>query len=86
MRDGCFVSRDPISNYDSNKLISQMVGRDLQDYFPDHFSDVSDEVILKVDRLSRKNEYRDISFELHKGEILGFDCTCCIPNIDFLAF
>lgn len=72
MRDGCFVSRDPISNYDSNKLISQMVGRDLQDYFPDHFSDVSDEVILKVDRLSRKNEYRDISFELHKGEILGF--------------
>ncbi|HBN80482.1 MAG TPA: sugar ABC transporter ATP-binding protein [Ruminococcaceae bacterium] len=30
------------------------------------------EVVLKTDRLTRKGVFQDISFELHKGEILGF--------------
>ncbi len=30
------------------------------------------EVVLKADRLTRKGVFQDISFELHKGEILGF--------------
>jgi ABC-type sugar transport system ATPase subunit len=31
----------------------------------------SDPVVLKVDRLTRPGEFQDVSFELHRGEILG---------------
>ncbi|MGN1080880.1 MAG: ATP-binding cassette domain-containing protein, partial [Acutalibacteraceae bacterium] len=31
----------------------------------------SDEVVLRVEGLTRKNKFHDISFELHKGEVLG---------------
>ena len=31
----------------------------------------SDPVVLKVDKLTRPGEFRDVSFELHRGEILG---------------
>lgn len=72
MRDGSLAGCDVISNYNPDKLISQMVGRALKDYFPTHSRSDSAAVVLKVSGLSRKNEYSDISFELHRGEILGF--------------
>jgi ABC-type sugar transport system ATPase subunit len=47
-----------------------MVGRDLGTQFPKTKVPITD-TVLKVENLSRKGEYEDISFELHKGEILG---------------
>lgn len=72
MRDGDRAGYGEIRNYNEDKLISQMVGRTLADYFPKRKGNASDEIVLKVEKLSRKNEYTEISFELHKGEILGF--------------
>ena len=55
------------------KLIALMVGRDMQERFPPQKNKVSDEVVLKVEHLTSENErsFKDISFDLHKGEILG---------------
>ena len=48
-----------------------MVGRDLGVQFPKVNVQIGDPV-LEVQHLTRKGQYEDISFKLHKGEILSF--------------
>lgn len=70
IRDGHKIGTYNTSEMNREMLIHEMVGRELSDAFPKNDS-CSDEVILKVDNLSG-NGVSNISFELHKGEILGF--------------
>ena len=48
-----------------------MIGREITNIYPKRKKTHTDEVVLKVEKLSHKDAYRDISFELHKGEVLG---------------
>ena len=72
MRDGRVVGTYPVSELDGDKLISLMVGRDLTHRFPPVESNIG-EVCLEVKNLSAANprSFKNISFELRKGEILG---------------
>jgi methyl-galactoside transport system ATP-binding protein len=72
MRDGKVVRTDPVSEIDSNRLISLMVGRDITHRFPPVESHIG-AVCLEVRDLTASNprSFRNISFELRKGEILG---------------
>ncbi|MDR0387897.1 MAG: sugar ABC transporter ATP-binding protein [Treponema sp.] len=72
MRDGKVVRTDPVSEIDSNRLISLMVGRDITHRFPPVESNIG-AVCLKVQNLTASNprSFKNISFELYKGEILG---------------
>lgn len=70
LRDGSHVASAPIHEVDNQKLISWMVGRSLDNFFPK--IDVAiGKTIFSVKNLNRKGMLKDISFELHKGEILG---------------
>jgi methyl-galactoside transport system ATP-binding protein len=74
LRDGQNVGTWPASQLTEDAIISHMVGRDLVDRFPVHENKPSDEeVVLRVEGLTSPipTSFRDISFELHKGEILG---------------
>jgi inositol transport system ATP-binding protein len=75
IRDGKWVDSGPASNFDSEKLVSLMVGREISNIFPKEDVPIG-EVVLRVQGLTQKPEYggrfSDISFELRKGEILGF--------------
>lgn len=70
MRDGEFVGREKIEDVDRKKLISMMVGRTLSEVFPPKVIQESKETVLKVENLSG-GLVDNVSFELHKGEILG---------------
>lgn len=70
LRDGQYVVDEDIPKIDKDWLISKMIGRDLTDTFPPRHRQVSDEVALEVEGLTGER-YRDISFKLGKGEILG---------------
>ncbi|WP_010256418.1 sugar ABC transporter ATP-binding protein [Treponema primitia] len=72
MRDGKVIGTYPISEIDNNKLITLMVGRDITHRFPPVESTIG-EVCLEVRNLSAANprSFKNISFELRKGEILG---------------
>ncbi len=70
-RDGKHVATLPASELDRNKLITLMVGRELTQMFPKLEAEIGD-VVLKVERLNRGHLVRDVSFELRRGEILGF--------------
>lgn len=71
VRDGKKVDEKAIGQTDRQELIRLMIGRDLVNYYPEHHRSSSDEVVMKVSGLSGNGDH-DISFELHKGEILGF--------------
>lgn len=70
MRDGRIIGNVRAQDVSSAELITMMVGRPITDIYP-QIPPCSDEPILEVKNLYRKNEYSDISFTLHKGEILG---------------
>ncbi len=73
MRDGQLVASMPASELDDDKLINLMVGRDMTHRFPPVEFNIGDETVLKVENLAASNprSFKDISFELKKGEILG---------------
>ena len=71
MRDGQYVSTEIIKDITKDDLISKMVGRSLQQYYVRNFSDSGD-VVMRVEHLNDGGMVKDASFELRKGEIIGF--------------
>ncbi|WP_426007247.1 sugar ABC transporter ATP-binding protein [Paenarthrobacter sp. NyZ202] len=71
MRDGANVATQPVSEVSVETIISKMIGRDLGQKYADK-TPPSGEVILRANRLGVNGRFDDVSFELQKGEILGF--------------
>ena len=71
LRDGTYIKTVNIQDTDKQGLIKLMVGRELSENYPVKDNPAGHEVVLKVENLSG-NGVKNISFELHKGEILGF--------------
>ncbi len=70
-RDGALVTSALVSEMNTESIIKYMVGRDLSALFPKGETTIG-EVVLEVKNLTRMGVFEDISFQLHKGEILGF--------------
>ncbi|MEZ0481835.1 sugar ABC transporter ATP-binding protein [Planococcus sp. SSTMD024] len=70
LRDGEFVGERKISDTSFEEIVQLMVGRELGDRFPERSSAIGD-VKLSVKGLSRKDCFEDISFDIHKGEIVS---------------
>lgn len=73
MRDGQYIFSGSAKEMDTDQLIALIVGRQLTNRFPEKKSKPSKEVLLKVEHLKGMYDptIKDVSFELHKGEILG---------------
>ena len=71
LRDGEYIGTVLTKETKIDDLISMMVGRELTNYYVRDFSEPG-ETVLRVEHLSRKGVLDDVSFELYKGEILGF--------------
>jgi inositol transport system ATP-binding protein len=69
-RDGRHVATLPAAELDRQKLIALMVGRELTHLFPKEDVEIGD-VVMSVRGLTRNGVIHDISFDLHRGEILG---------------
>lgn len=69
-KDGEVVTNyEDISNVTKYDLIEKMVGREITDIYPE-LNPCTDEIILDVRNLETK-KIHDISFQLHRGEIIG---------------
>ena len=71
MRDGHMVGQVPKQDISKELITRMMIGRDLSEQYPNVEKEITD-VVLEVKNLSRKGVLHNISFELRKGEILGF--------------
>ena len=73
IRDGAYVGTKKTSETNPNELVAMMVGRDLESFYARDYCDMDKaEVALEVKNLSQTGVFEDISFSVHKGEILGF--------------
>jgi len=72
LRDGLNVESGVVSNFNMDKIIKLMVGRDLTHRFPEK-TNKPKETLLKVENLTGffLDSVKDITFNLKKGEILG---------------
>ncbi|OFR20509.1 ribose ABC transporter [Atopobium sp. HMSC064B08] len=76
LRDGDYITTVTRDEVDEDTLKTLMVGREMDDHYyrtdyPDYVSEPQGEVALFVRNVSVPGELDDVSFELHKGEILG---------------
>lgn len=73
MRDGTLIGTKAAEELTVDEIIRMMVGRELTDRFPARDGRPSEEVVLQVEHLTGyyQPSCQDVSFELHKGEILG---------------
>lgn len=71
IRDGKYIKTLVTKESNENELIKLMVGRELTEKFPERKNCVDqNQVVLEVKNLTGNGD-RNISFQLHKGEILG---------------
>ncbi len=71
LRDGRTVTVSGVKETTEGEIVRNMVGRDIGNLFGEASYKAGEKVILEVKGLTRRGAYRDISFELHEGEILG---------------
>ncbi|QHE53915.1 sugar ABC transporter ATP-binding protein [Pontibacillus sp. HMF3514] len=70
LRDGEYVGTEHIKETSFEAIVKMMVGRELGERFPDRTSQIGD-VVLQVEDLAREGLFENVSFDVHKGEILG---------------
>jgi ribose transport system ATP-binding protein len=71
LRDGRVVSAGPRDGYDERRLVSEMVGRAVEQLYPARAPAPPREPVLRVEGLCRPPAFRDVSLTVHAGEIVG---------------
>jgi rhamnose transport system ATP-binding protein len=70
-RDGKHISTRPRADVTEESLVREMVGRDPSDFFA-RSEHPEGEVLLRVDSLDLAGKFADVTFEVRRGEVLGF--------------
>jgi ribose transport system ATP-binding protein len=70
LRDGNMVAEGPVSQFSVDTVISNMVGRSLKAQYPKPEAEIGG-LLMKVTDLSKTGVFKNISFELHEGEVIG---------------
>src|SRR6476620_5370975 len=71
LRDGRHVASRPAATLSESELVTLMIGRELGDYLPQSDERAAGKELLRVDLLTVPGKFRDVSFSLHEGEIVG---------------
>lgn len=69
-RDAQYIGTYNVDSITNADLITAMVGREIKDLFPKTTVELGDEV-LRVEKLCRTGYFKDVSFSVRKGEIMG---------------
>ena len=94
LRDGKHVATEPIAQTNRDRLIRQMVGRQVLITRPKHLDLQPGETILKVENLTSTGKCENVSFEVRRNEIVGMaglvgagrtEVAKCIFGLDKLA-
>ncbi|HFU3560340.1 TPA: ATP-binding cassette domain-containing protein, partial [Escherichia coli] len=75
IRDGEYIATHEKKNSDIQHLIAQMVGREMKNIWPARLGEKPDENVpakLEVKNLSHPSLFKEVSFAVRPGEVLGF--------------
>ena len=70
LRDGAVVSSGPIADYTVQRIVHEMVGRELSDFFPARSVEIGD-VCFEAKDLASDEGIEDISVQSRRGEVVG---------------
>ncbi|POF30910.1 sugar ABC transporter ATP-binding protein [Roseibium marinum] len=72
-RDGCHITTRNVADVVPDDVVNAMVGRVIDELYPRKQSEDerSEDVILDVRNLSERTRFKDVTFQIRKGEILG---------------
>jgi ABC-type sugar transport system ATPase subunit len=71
LRDGQHVATRPVAELDEASLVQMMIGRRLEGRVPDHVKGQPGRERLRVEKLTSPGKFREVSFTLRAGEVLG---------------
>ena len=71
LRDGRHVSTESTTTLDEATLIHRMIGRRLEQYFPQHQRMAPGDELLRVEGMTSIGKFSDVSFALRAGEVVG---------------
>ncbi|NBV21015.1 MAG: sugar ABC transporter ATP-binding protein [Proteobacteria bacterium] len=71
LRDGRHVATERIAYTNHDRLVHQMVGREVEFKTPDHVALALGEEVLRVEKLSSRGKFKDINFTIRSGEVVG---------------
>jgi ABC-type sugar transport system ATPase subunit len=72
LRDGKYVGTLDRALASEDEVVRMMIGRSVETYLPEHADSRLGQVVLKVRNLSSPGQFKDVSFEIRAGEIVGF--------------
>ncbi|HYO11249.1 MAG TPA: sugar ABC transporter ATP-binding protein [Tepidisphaeraceae bacterium] len=72
LRDGRYVGTLTRAQASEDAVVRLMIGRSLDQYFPQHLHAQPRQTILRVENLASAGKFRGVSFDLRAGEIVGF--------------
>jgi ABC-type sugar transport system ATPase subunit len=72
LRDGQYVGTLARGEMTQDAVVKMMIGRNVAEYFPTHQEGRAGKSVLRVEKLSSPGLFRDVSFEIRAGEIVGF--------------
>jgi ABC-type sugar transport system ATPase subunit len=71
LRDGKFIGSKKVDEVTEDELVAMMVGRQISNLYGRRTQGALGEPYFQVEGLERQRRFSGISFELHRGEILG---------------
>lgn len=70
-RDGKFIDSMMTKDTNNDELVKMMVGKDVTQLYPKRDNHINEEVVFAAKDIKYKKEVKGVSFDLHRGEILG---------------
>ncbi|MGC4032424.1 MAG: sugar ABC transporter ATP-binding protein [Tepidisphaeraceae bacterium] len=72
LRDGKYVGTVTREEASEDRVVQMMIGRTVDAYDPKHLAGQHGDTLLRVAGLSSPGKFRDVSFDVAAGEIVGF--------------
>lgn len=72
LRDGKYAGTLDRSQASQDAVVRMMIGRSVEDYFPQHLNTTVGQPVLRVRNLGSPGRFENVSFEIRAGEIVGF--------------
>jgi ABC-type sugar transport system ATPase subunit len=70
IRDGEFISCNEVKDTNKDRLVADMVGREVGSYYPKAHVEIG-EIVLEVNNLYQDDLLKDVSLTIRRGEIVG---------------
>lgn len=71
LRDGNLVKTVSLNEIEESEMIALMVGRKITQFYYKAENAIKNEVVLEVKDYTKEGQFENISFQLHRGEVLG---------------